>query len=73
MEKLVVRSLDLHVLTRSENIAEMSAEIFVGVPKNHKAGAPAFEVAGLPWLGFDLFLLSGTIDKAPTQILGRIL
>ena len=58
---------------RSENIAAIAALIFAGVPKNHKAGAHAFEVAGLPWLGFDLFLLSGTIDKAPTQILGRIL
>ena len=59
---------------RSENIAAIAAEIFVGMPKNHHAGAPALlQVAGVPWLGFDLFLLSGKIDKAPTQILGRIL
>ena len=47
-------------------------------PKNHKMFTPGVNGCHpggehIPWLGFDLFLLSGTIDKAPTQILGRIL
>ena len=52
-------------------------------PKNHRGAALAllmfflqglgFSAFHIYWLGFDLFLLSGKIDKAPTQILGRIL